>query len=54
MWVCVQLGKGLKSIMEQAFDHFGKVVLYEEQLFKYGGMNIKGNKNELKAPEVIN
>jgi len=21
--------------MEQAYDHFGKVVLYEEQLFKY-------------------
>jgi len=25
----------VKSLMEQAFDHFGKDVLYEEQLFKY-------------------
>jgi len=25
----------VKSLMEQAFDHFGKDVLYEEQLFKF-------------------
>jgi len=27
--------KRVKSLMEQAFDQFGKDVLYEEQMFKY-------------------